>query len=632
MYASALRTTLVLSLALTVACTNRNSDLSSYRPSMTMLRIGEVVVEEPPVIPEDNFIPGLVIAPEQFNYPDEQGGFRTAPDGWASLTDFGKMTAIEDPAVLEKHKDTYGYSLTPGSLIDENEERAITYEDVNQGAIANCYMVAALTGAIYADQTGAIKNGLIREVNDADGNLLHYSVRFYDAWGTPQDVDVDAELIRRSGKPLYARSADSRTDAEELWVGLVEKAYAKWHGSYDKIGNGGYTGDVFQAITGANASYKNLSSQSDESLFSSVVEAVNEGRPVASGTFGEDSGVDYTGTGVYAWHAYTVLGADRTEDGTYRIQLRNPWGSSEPADNGPDDGIFWLDFKDWRRLYSNVTIGGKFEADTTAPAQITDLTLAGIVEDRAVLQFTSTGDDSTSGLAYEYDVRMAPFPIDASNFYEASRVPAADPQAPNTQENLEITGLAPGVPMYVAIRVLDESGNGSPVSNVVEVKSESRPVYQGETFFEFENDADAWQPTGLFHLSTIDSTSGIHSFYMGQENTLNYDTGDRVFATLTSPAIDLTGRSSAELLWEQILDVEEGEYDAAWIEVSTNGFQTSETVWSKTSTTGTWRLELVDISAFAGQVIEIRFVFDSTDGVNNTGVGWLVDNVWIDGQ
>ncbi len=630
--ATVFRSALVSTLALSVACTNRTSDFVDYRPSMTQLRIGEVLVEDPPVIPEDNYIPGIVVAPEQFSYDDESG-LRLAPGATAALTDFSKMTDIPDPAMLDKHVDTYEYSRLPGAMIDEWDEMAVTYEDVNQGAIANCYMVAALTGVVYADPTGDLTNGMIREINDAEGNLQHYAVRFYDAWGDPQDVEIDADLVRRSGKPLYARSADSRSDGEELWVGLVEKAYAQWHDSYEKIGNGGYTGDVLQALTGANANYKRLEYQSDESLFRAVVDAVNEGRPVASGTFGEDSGVDYEGTGVYAWHAYTVLGADQV-DGTYRVQLRNPWGSSEPADNGPDDGIFWLDFRDWRKLYSNVTIGGSYEPDTTAPAAVSDLHTLEVVDGRAVMGFTSTGDDSTSGLAYAYDVRVSTRPIDETNFYDAPRVVVADPQSPNTVEQMQIE-MPVGTTAFVAVRVLDESGNVSPLSNVVQIdlgtRPDDTPTFSGELWFQFETDDGAWAPTGLWHRSTAASTSGQYSWYMGVDQQLNYDTGSQVQATLTSQVFDLSGTSTVEMLWEQILDVEEGaEYDAAWVEVSTDGFATSTRVWEKTTTYDTWRLEYVDLSQFAGQAIQVRFSFDSADEVNNEGLGWFVDDVFID--
>ena len=50
---------------------------------------------------------------------------------------------------------------------------------------------------------------------------------------------------RAPPKPLYAASANRR----EIWPMVVEKAYAKLHGSYEAIGGGGQIGAALQALT-----------------------------------------------------------------------------------------------------------------------------------------------------------------------------------------------------------------------------------------------------------------------------------------------------------------------------------------------------------------------------------------------
>ena len=72
------------------------------------------------------------------------------------------------------------------------------------------------------------------------------------------------------------------------------------------------------------------------------------------------SGAFYGNTGVYADHAYTVLGlAER--DGHQFVKLRNPWGPGsgsggavEPASNGPQDGVFELSLPEFCRLFGGV--------------------------------------------------------------------------------------------------------------------------------------------------------------------------------------------------------------------------------------------------------------------------------------
>lgn len=47
-------------------------------------------------------------------------------------------------------------------------------------------------------------------------------------------VTIDDFVPMRGGKPVYGRCRDPK----EMWVPLVEKAYAKLHGSYQAIESG----------------------------------------------------------------------------------------------------------------------------------------------------------------------------------------------------------------------------------------------------------------------------------------------------------------------------------------------------------------------------------------------------------
>jgi hypothetical protein len=48
-----------------------------------------------------------------------------------------------------------------------------------------------------------------------------------------------------------------------------------------------------------------------------------------------------------------VLGYEQS--GTDRfVIVRNPWGESEPAGNGPNDGIFKLKLEDFTKLYQSL--------------------------------------------------------------------------------------------------------------------------------------------------------------------------------------------------------------------------------------------------------------------------------------
>lgn len=612
-------------VALSVGCTRNAADNLSYRPSMTQLRIGEVVVEDPPVIPEDEFLPGIVVAPDDVIYDGDSGG-RRANAASGAVSDFSFMKELENPTMLEKHAETYDYTLSDASLFDEDDDLHVEYTDVHQGAIGDCYFAAALSSVTYSDNDYAVRDGMVRETYDDKGNISSFVVRFYDAWGDPQDVEVDAQLVRRNGKPLYMRSGDSKTELEELWPGIVEKAYAKWHGDYEKIGNGGFPGDVMQALTGAQANWKRIKWQSEESLHRAIDEAVNANRPVVAWTFGEDSGVDYEGSGVYAWHAYSVLGSRVTEDGEYQVQLRNPWGSSEPADNGPDDGIFWFPYRDFYRLYSSIAFGGSYERDITAPAEVTDLKLVGAGAALAV-SFTTTGDDATSGLAAGYDLRVLNGrSLDDSTFFDAQVVQTPDPQAPGTEVTLELGELEPG-DYEVGVKMLDESGNSSPLSNVVRFSIEGddpTPPAATDPYWSFVDGPGDWESSG-------DWTYTGSEWYLGDPSTGNYDFGRQAFGRLESPPVDLSAFASPYIIWDHILDVESGnEYDRAHLEVSEDGFLTTTTIWEKNTTGDAYALDFVYLDDFADKTVQFAFVFDSVDDAENSTTGWKLATVLVD--
>ncbi|MGV3624299.1 MAG: C2 family cysteine protease [Archangium sp.] len=250
--------------------------------------------------------------------------------------------SIADPAVLTKHTtDTTWKPVDGGKLFVDG----VSYDDVVQGSIGDCYLVSALS-AVAQNNPKAIENAI---KDNGDGT---FTVRFYEKGSSKQvEIKIDGDIAQSStGSARYGKSRDSK----ELWVGLLEKAYAQWKGGYEAIGNGGYPGDVIQALTGRSTSYS--SNTYADSTFAKIQRGAEGGKPMTAVTYGKDSGVHYNGTGVYAWHAYTVLGASE-ENGTRYVQLRNPWGSSEHGSDGKNDGIFKMKLEDFARLYQGVDVG-----------------------------------------------------------------------------------------------------------------------------------------------------------------------------------------------------------------------------------------------------------------------------------
>ncbi|MFZ5441966.1 MAG: C2 family cysteine protease [Myxococcota bacterium] len=228
-----------------------------------------------------------------------------------------------------------------------------TAGDVRQGAIGNCYFPAAMA-SVAAQNPQAIKD-MIRQ--NADGT---YTVRFYENGNRsrPKDITVDGDLyVRAFGGPIYGGSLGGSVEKDkmELWFPLIEKAYAQWKGSYDAIGNGGSAGRVMSEVLGRPQGYEWVSAGNAERLYNRIKNDIARGVPVAAGTHGTDQAARYTNTGVYANHAYSVLGVEE-KNGEKFVKLRNPWGQSEYGNDGKNDGFFSLPLSKFTELYASLYV------------------------------------------------------------------------------------------------------------------------------------------------------------------------------------------------------------------------------------------------------------------------------------
>lgn len=160
--------------------------------------------------------------------------------------------------------------------------------------------------------------------------------------------------------------------------------------------------------------------------------------------------------------------------------------------------------------------------------------------------------------------------------------------------------------------------------------SASTPVYAED----FESGAAGWNATGLWGLNGDRAGNGNTSFYYGVstapgtgDNT--FDTGAPNSGTLTSPAIDLTGLTVATLRFWTYWDGEGCPYEHPVVEVSTNGTQGPfDLVHEECTSTGSGTVA-VNLTAYAGQVIHVRFAWETGDAINNGGEGWYVDDVRV---
>lgn len=93
------------------------------------------------------------------------------------------------------------------------------------------------------------------------------------------------------------------------------------------------------------------------------------------------------------------------------------------------------------------------------------------------LSWAAPGDDSLSGTASQYDLRVSTSPITASNFANATRVTTGvpAPASPGTTQHYTVTGLSPSTQYWFAIKTADEVPNWSGLSNVTSGSTSPAP-------------------------------------------------------------------------------------------------------------------------------------------------------------
>lgn len=83
------------------------------------------------------------------------------------------------------------------------------------------------------------------------------------------------------------------------------------------------------------------------------------------------------------------------------------------------------------------------------------------------LHWTAPGDDSLSGTATQYDLRLSTSPITPANFAAATRVSGVPaPHTAGTAESFTVGGLTPSTTYWFALKTADDVGNWSGMSNV----------------------------------------------------------------------------------------------------------------------------------------------------------------------
>eukprot|EP00928_Gymnodinium_smaydae_P082137 TRINITY_DN6553_c2_g6_i2.p1 TRINITY_DN6553_c2_g6~~TRINITY_DN6553_c2_g6_i2.p1 ORF type:complete len:479 (-),score=85.01 TRINITY_DN6553_c2_g6_i2:106-1461(-) len=237
-------------------------------------------------------------------------------------------------------------------------EGQIEAGDMLQGALGDCWLIAAL--ACVAERPEILQNALLSTHIDPRGK---YYVRLWNQ--IRNEKGTKWETITIDDKvPVYPgelRSKFTRTESPEIWPMIMEKAFAKMYGGYDKL-EGGQMSWALTAITGnesvhfyreshewkavVNSYYTDDEPFSDDDFFK-FLRKMHRNRAFicCAGIAQADR------RGLIDGHAYSVmeLRTERcssfTSDYFRFVKIRNPHGGGEWLGAWSDRSETWARFR-----------------------------------------------------------------------------------------------------------------------------------------------------------------------------------------------------------------------------------------------------------------------------------------------
>lgn len=223
-------------------------------------------------------------------------------------------------------------------------EDDIDPNDIKQGQLGDCWFLSALSS--LAERKGLVKRLFITQEYNEEGI---YKIKMFKN-GEIVIVTIDDYIpCRFNGGPLFSRGAGN-----ELWVLLIEKAYAKLHGNYYALSSG-YTTHAMVDLTGCpcvhiafppeGSSYEDVEEEADE-IFERILEADEQGYLISTETSGKDTITEGDGpgkgAGLVSGHAYSIIQV-KEGNGVKLLNIRNPWGQFEWNGDWSDHSDLWTD-------------------------------------------------------------------------------------------------------------------------------------------------------------------------------------------------------------------------------------------------------------------------------------------------
>jgi hypothetical protein len=258
----------------------------------------------------------------------------------ASIKESDDFNIGVSDGTIDKKID-YEYTEIVADLFKKGrgDDHKIHPNDVRQGYLGDCYFLAAIQ-AIAQSDPGALEK-LIKDNGDGTYEVTLYVYKTFISWNrSPVKITVDATVPTYKGgtNPVYAGKGDN-----ELWVLLLEKAYAKYKGDYGDI-EGGNPSKAMGVLLSEDGSDFDTDDFTDEELKAKIKAALDGNKAITASSNSKTKkkeSVTVDGQLIYYSHAYNLLSLTGDE-----VYLQNPHGANHVR----------LSISDFKKYYRKISV------------------------------------------------------------------------------------------------------------------------------------------------------------------------------------------------------------------------------------------------------------------------------------
>uniref|UniRef100_G1Q0P0 Calpain-3 n=1 Tax=Myotis lucifugus TaxID=59463 RepID=G1Q0P0_MYOLU len=235
--------------------------------------------------------------------------------------------------------------------------------DICQGELGDCWFLAAIACLTLHEHL------LFRVIPHDQSFIENYAGIFhFQFWryGDWVDVVIDDCLPTYNDQLVFTKS----NHRNEFWSALLEKAYAKLHGSYEAL-KGGNTTEAMEDFTGGVTEFFEIK-DAPRDMYKIMKKAIERGslmgcsidtRKILSSSFTIYE--TRMACGLVRGHAYSVTGLEEVmfkDEKVKLVRLRNPWGQVEWTGSWSDGWKDWsfVDKDEKARLQQEVAEEGEF--------------------------------------------------------------------------------------------------------------------------------------------------------------------------------------------------------------------------------------------------------------------------------